>query len=315
MNGVEDVKRSKFYTELNALLRAELPKVKEDISPSFKKILKEKKFQHPLPIVHQFEYAAWGRNSQWRLELDFDDYQWSYKTVKPHFLTALMSMDIGDDVISFKHQLCSSFNDELQPQQVEKIELSRLNDIEFVALKMKAIKQFLNLLPERFLAEVEDIDFNDLEYTMHPKIQEKWQQGYLPGYDCIIMGEGEIIMGNTYSVYDSKTKKTKQYWSPLCDTTIESLEKYDDDIWTEVDIVIGAFIHKNQKFVFGSGAMGNEGFIASISPDNILDWAIFFTFSNPIYKAEVKSEHLICYGDTGISIDIDLKKISKIQII
>ncbi|GFD83793.1 hypothetical protein KUL118_66550 [Tenacibaculum sp. KUL118] len=173
MNGLENVKRSKFYTELNALLRAELPKLKEDISPLFNKILKEKKFRNPLPIVHKSEYAAWGRNSQWRLELDFDDYQWSYKTGKPHFLAALISMDIGDEMIHFKYQLCSSFNDELQPQQAEKIALSKLNNLEFISSKMKAVKQFLDLLPEHFIAEVEHIDFNDLEYTMHPKIQQK----------------------------------------------------------------------------------------------------------------------------------------------
>lgn len=314
MNELEDVKHSKFYIELNTLLRAKLPKLKEDIDPLFNKILKEKKFQNPLPIVHQSEYAAWGRNSQWRLELDFDDYQWSYKTGKPHFLTALISMDIGDEVIHFKYQFCSSFNDELQSQQAEKIPLSKLNDIEFVASKMKAIKQFLKLLPELFLAEVKYVDFNDLEYTMHPKIQKKWQQGYLPGYDCIVMGEGDLIIGNTHSIYNSNTKKTTQYWSPLCDTTIESLEKYDNDIWTEIDIIKGAFTYKNQTFVFGSGSMGNEGFIASTSPNNILDWAIFFTFSNPIYKAEVRDEHLICYSDNGVIIDIDLKRISKIQI-
>jgi hypothetical protein len=139
MNGLEHVKHSKFYTELNTLLRAELPILKEAIEPAYCQFLKEKEFQHPLPIICQFEYAAWGGNRQWRLELDFDDYQWSYKTVKPHFLTALISVETGNDGIHFKYQLCSSFNDELKPMQTEKMAFSELNDIEFVEVKMKAV--------------------------------------------------------------------------------------------------------------------------------------------------------------------------------
>lgn len=60
--------------------------------------------------------------------------------------------------------------------------------------------------------------------------------------------------------------------------------------------------------------MGNEGFIAATSLYGILDWAIFFTFSNPIYKAEIKNGLLICYGDSGTIIYIHLKKITKITI-
>lgn len=210
MEGVEPVKHSKFYTDLNTLLRAELPILKQAIEPDYYQFLAEKKFQHPLPIICQFEYASWGGNRQWRLELDFDNYQWSSRTVKPHFLTALISVETGNDVIRCNYQLCSSFNDELKPMQPEKIAFSALNDPEFVAEKMKEVKQFLNQLPERFLLEIQQLDFNDLEYTMHPKIQEKWQQGYLPGFDCIIMGEGDIIAANTCSVYNPNTKETKQ---------------------------------------------------------------------------------------------------------
>lgn len=149
---------------------------------------------------------------------------------------------------------------------------------------------------------------------MNKKIQEKWKQGYLPGFDCITMGEGDIIIGNAYSAYDPNNGETKQYWSAICDTTLESLEKYNDDIWVECDIFHGAFEYENQKFVFGDGGMGNEGYVASTALNGVLNWAIFFTFSNPIHKAEVKDHHLICYGDSGTIIDIDLKKITKIKV-
>ncbi|MFD2562862.1 hypothetical protein [Aquimarina rubra] len=150
---------------------------------------------------------------------------------------------------------------------------------------------------------------------MNKKIQDKWKEGYLPGYDCITYGDGTFTIANTYSVIETETKKNKRFWFPLCDTTLEGILKYDDDIWTEIDIYHGAFEYENQKFVFGDGAMGNEGYIASITVTGELNWAIFFTFSNPINKAEVKNEHLICYGDTGAIIDIDLNNITKIKVI
>ncbi len=151
--------------------------------------------------------------------------------------------------------------------------------------------------------------------TTHKKIQEKWKQGYLPGFDCITYGNGTMTIANTYTVIHTETNKSKRYWFPLCDTTLEGIQKYDEDIWTECDIFHGAFEYKNQKFVFGDGAMGNEGYIASTTLAGELNWAIFFTFSNPINKAEVIDKHLICYGDTGAIIKMDLNNITKIKVI
>lgn len=146
------------------------------------------------------------------------------------------------------------------------------------------------------------------------KIQERWKQGYVVGFDCIAYANDTVTMANTYSVTNPETNISEQRWFPLCDANLEGILKYDDDIWTEIDIFHGAFEYQNQKFVFGDGAMGNEGYVASISLSGVLNWSIFFTFSNPIHKAEIIGEHLICYGDTGTIIDIDLNNITNIQI-
>lgn len=316
MDEVEKVVNSLFYEEINALLRNTFAIISEGVTPKHEELLKERKFNNPLRIICNFENVSLGiRNKQWRLELDFDDYQWSCKTMKPHFLTALVSIEVGKEVLHFKYQLCSSFNEGLKPMYSQEIEQQKLNDEEFVIEKLKELTQFLKELPECFLQEIKKINFNELEYIMHPKIQEKWKQGYLPGIDGVIMGEGEIIIGNVYRCYDPNNGETKQFWFPLCDTIIESIEKYDDDIWVEVDVFHGAFEYENQKFVFGDGAMGNEGYIASTTMYGELNWAIFFKFSNPIHKAEVKDKHLICYGDSGTIIQINLNNITKIKIV
>jgi len=149
---------------------------------------------------------------------------------------------------------------------------------------------------------------------MHKEIQEKWKELYLPGYDCITYGDGTITIANTYCVICTETKENKRFWFPLCDTTLEGIQKYEEDIWTATDIYHGAFVYENQKIVFGPGAMGNEGYVASTKLTGALNWAIFFTFSNPIHRAEVKDHHLICYGDTGAIIDIDLHNITTVKV-
>jgi len=146
------------------------------------------------------------------------------------------------------------------------------------------------------------------------KIQEKWKDSFILGYDCIVYGNGKITIGEHYSCFNPNNNETKYYWTPICDTTLDKIEKYDDDIWTEVDIFHGSLVYKNQKIVFGDGGMGNEGYIASVKLNGELKWSIFFTFSNPICKAEIIDNHLICYGDTGTKININLKELHKIKI-
>ncbi|WP_299247397.1 hypothetical protein [uncultured Aquimarina sp.] len=320
MEEKEKVIHTLFYKEINALLRDQFSVIQQNITPQYEQLLKEREFPYPLPIICQFEYASWGRNKQWRLELDFDEYQWSDKTVKPHFLNALVFIEVGTEWIHFKYQLCSSFNDSLEPKETEKIEIKRLNETEFVDKKIDEVQLFLDNLPKRFIQETEKINFNELEYmeedvVMNKKIQDKWKEGFVIGFDCIAYGDGYVIMGNTYCVENSETKEVKRHWFPLCDTTLSGIERHNEDIWTEIDIFHGSFKYKDKTIVFGDGAMGNEGYVASLNEDKTLDWSIFFTFSNPIHKAEVKNEHLICYGDTGAIIDIDLNNITKIKVI
>ncbi|MBZ4043807.1 hypothetical protein [Flavobacterium hibisci] len=145
-------------------------------------------------------------------------------------------------------------------------------------------------------------------------LQEKWENGFLPGIDCIVFGDGKIIIANTYKTIDYNTGKSKQYWFPLCDTTIDSLEKYADDIWTKVDIFNSSITHGNEKIVFGDGSMGNEGFVASTDKDNQLKWAIFFTFSNPILKVEIINNELICTSELDTKISINLNNLTLISI-
>lgn len=136
----------------------------------------------------------------------------------------------------------------------------------------------------------------------------------LPGIDCILFGNGEVIIANTYCVKDTNTKKSKQFWFPLCDTTITSLEKYEQDIWTNIDIFHGAINYGEQKIVFGDGSMGNYGYVASTNKKGDLIWGIFFTFSNPIVSAKISNDELICVSELELEIRIQLNDLTNISI-
>jgi hypothetical protein len=131
--------------------------------------------------------------------------------------------------------------------------------------------------------------------------------------DELYFSDDTAVMANTYSTIGAGNKRN-YHWYLLCDTTIGSLENYGNDIWTEVDIFHGSIQHDRQRIVFGDGAMGNEGFVASTTEAGDLNWALFSTFSNPICRAKIADNHLLCYGDSGIEITIDLHCLTTITV-
>ena len=155
---------------------------------------------------------------------------------------------------------------------------------------------------------------DEMNEKINRKIQAKWREGYVVGHDCIAFGDGRVVIASTGSMYDPNNGETEHFWVPLCDTTLTGMQKYQEDLWTEVDIWHGPFEFENQKIVFGDGGMGNEGYVASVGADNTLNWSMFFTFSNPINKAEMVDRQLICYGDTGMVITIDIDELTKVKV-
>ncbi|MEP3890410.1 MAG: hypothetical protein ABJN69_08070 [Hellea sp.] len=149
---------------------------------------------------------------------------------------------------------------------------------------------------------------------MTEKIQAKWKEGFVLGHNCIARADGSVTLASTCRLYDPNTKTYSQTWGPLCDTTVEGLEKYDEDLWTEVDIFHSPFMFENQVIVYGDGGMGNEGYVASTNPDFSLNWSLFFTFSNPITKAEVIDRQLICYGSGTAIVKINMDDLTSISV-
>lgn len=146
-------------------------------------------------------------------------------------------------------------------------------------------------------------------------IQHKWRSGLLPGVNCILYEDGKVVIANTYTMKDNDTNQSQWYWTPLCDTTIDSLEKYESDAWTNIDIFHGAIKHGEDTIVFGDGSMGSDGFVASTDKNGQLKWGIFFTFSNPIVSARVENGILICTSELDSEIHIKLDDLTQISIV
>ncbi|WP_143166673.1 hypothetical protein [Pedobacter caeni] len=150
--------------------------------------------------------------------------------------------------------------------------------------------------------------------NIHNYIQSKWREGKLPGIDCLLFADGNVVMANAYGIEDPNTHTKEFRWSAICDTTIGSLEKYEPDIWTDIDIFHGAVSYGEGKIVFGDGCMGNEGFVASTDKNGDLNWGMFFTFSNPVYSAVIKDHTLICTTELGTEISIQLDDLTQVSI-
>jgi hypothetical protein len=143
-------------------------------------------------------------------------------------------------------------------------------------------------------------------------VKAHWLKDELPGINCLVHGNGMLTMLNIYAVSTPEGKK--HYVFPVADTTISSIEHYNDDVWTEIQIHPNHITTNGIKLVCGEGGMGNEGFIAAIDQESDgLVWALFSTESNPFVKLELYNNTLFGYSDR-LLYKLDLNEPTKIEI-
>ncbi|WP_099222202.1 hypothetical protein [Listeria costaricensis] len=150
----------------------------------------------------------------------------------------------------------------------------------------------------------------------HKVVSENWKEGEwrLPGFSCITFADGQVIILNYEVFRDTAARKKVVFCGPLCDTTIESMEKYEPLLWTEIDP--WTKVAYEDGYIFGgSGAMGNEGFIAHTDQQYQLQWGIFFVQTNPIRRVEIHHDNLIAINEhEELQIQINLKNLTEITV-
>jgi hypothetical protein len=117
----------------------------------------------------------------------------------------------------------------------------------------------------------------------------------LPGIDSLVYSDGTLTILNTYSVL-SDDDTQKYYAFPMADTTIESVEHYNDDVWTEIQPHPDSIVTDECKISFGEGSMGNEGFVAVENKEGLV-WALFSTISNPFISLKIVDGYLWAASD------------------
>lgn len=136
-------------------------------------------------------------------------------------------------------------------------------------------------------------------------ILSKWMNNELLSLDCILKFTGEVILLNNYTITDNGN--TQYYSKPFCETSIESLEKYNKEIWTPVEV----FTDKVQDtmgrlYYAGEGGMGNEGFVVCTDEFDNFQWAMFSKVSNPFYKIEIENNSLNVFSSYDLKYQIDI---------
>lgn len=133
------------------------------------------------------------------------------------------------------------------------------------------------------------------------KINELWNKEKLPTKEGIYFANGEsfsflakfyphvfIKKGELFSLVDFLNE------NPDCITNIDILKKIE--------------IQRGGTCLLGEGSYGSEGFIAYISPDEKLNWVIYFEKSNPFINAiELPDTFLEVESSTNYKIILDLK--------
>lgn len=125
-------------------------------------------------------------------------------------------------------------------------------------------------------------------------IQAHWLENKLVGINSLLYNSGIVTLLNVYTV--SSEKEKKQFAFPIADTTIDSLQRYNEDIWTEIQPHPNFLTVDNLRIYYGEGGMGNEGFVAATDATGLV-WALFSTESNPFIKMKIDNRVLFAYSD------------------
>lgn len=138
-------------------------------------------------------------------------------------------------------------------------------------------------------------------------------QKQLPSFDVLVYGDDRLTVIDFCVLYDPNTKKSTASVTPICDSTLQSMQNYDPERWASVGEWTSLH-HENRRYVGGDGAYGNEGFIACEDLDGNLIWAFFSEKTNPFRELKIQDNWLIGIGEhRDVQIEINLNNPTKIK--
>ncbi|MFF2567448.1 hypothetical protein [Streptomyces sp. NPDC058084] len=130
-------------------------------------------------------------------------------------------------------------------------------------------------------------------------IERLWEEFELPIKDALHYADGR-----SYDVaLDSAAPSGFSVLSPF-----ELDEMLDDDpSWVSaVDGLAAADLGEKGLLWGGEGSYGSEGFIARLTADRALIWAMFFTESNPFDRIQLSGNVATLSSTSGFEITVDI---------
>lgn len=152
---------------------------------------------------------------------------------------------------------------------------------------------------------------------MRSLIAERWngKKRYLPGINCIVYPDGKVVILRCYSLYNPNTDERTFFCEPLCDSTIDSIERYKTAPWVQVSPWT-EIAYQGGTLYGGDGTMGNEGFIACADVDDRLLWGMFFENTNPIKSLSVQGRTLIAVNEhSELQVEVNLDNLTEIKLV
>ncbi|MEU9298874.1 hypothetical protein [Streptomyces sp. NPDC048269] len=130
-------------------------------------------------------------------------------------------------------------------------------------------------------------------------IERLWEDFQLPIRDALHFADGRSCDVDL----DSDVPSGLKVLAPFdLDEMLES-----DPSWvSSVDGLVSVDVGSKGLLWSGEGSYGSEGFIARLTVDRALIWAIFFTESNPFDRTQLSGNVATFSSTSGIEITVDI---------
>lgn len=118
----------------------------------------------------------------------------------------------------------------------------------------------------------------------NPIIQSSWENGLIPHFTGIIIGNGEMI--SIKQQYANKDNFSSCYITQEHEFSIDNFIAHSEHFVHVTVMINRVYIPEIDCYaICGEGQMGNEGFVALIKGETLI-WSAFFTISNPFYEVK-----------------------------
>ncbi|MFE9726487.1 hypothetical protein ACFYQ5_23545 [Streptomyces sp. NPDC005794] len=130
-------------------------------------------------------------------------------------------------------------------------------------------------------------------------IQKLWEDFELPIRDALHFNDGR-----SYDLDLDPDAPTGFHVLPPFD--LEGTLRNDPSWTSSVDGLAEVDLGREGLLWGGEGSYGSEGFIARLTADRALVWAIFFTESNPFDRIQLSNKRATFSSTSGIDIAVDI---------